>query len=206
MRAARAVLGWVAGALLVAATTGCGVPTGGSPDRIPAAEVPTELAASGSSTAARPSAAAGLDEPQVLLLTEDGTLVPRGRSVPDGELRDRLDALLSDLAAGPTPSELTDRLSTALLPDTTLSVTRVSGATVTIDLDGSAEAPTGRESQRAVAQIVLTATSLPGVEAVLLTRGGQPVEAPLPSGELTSRPLTAGNYASLLTAAAAPTS
>jgi len=205
VRAARCA-SWAAGALLVLATSGCGVPTGGSSDPIPAAQVPTELAAPSSSAAATPSAPARLDQPRVLLLTEDGTLTPRGRSVPEGPLRDRLGALLDDLAAGPTPAELTDRLSTALRPDTTLSLTDVSGSTATVDLDGSAEAPTGRESQRAVAQIVLTATSLPGVESVLLTRGDQPVEAPLPTGELTSRPLTAADYAPLLTAASTPTS
>jgi len=200
------VPGWAVGALLLAATSACGVPTGGAPDPIPTAEVPTELAAPSTPAASTPSAPTVLDQPQVALLTEDGVLVPRGRSVPSGPVVDRLDDLLDDLAAGPTPAELTDRLSTALRPDTTLSVGELSGSTATIDLDGSAEAPTGQESRRAVAQIVLTATSLPGVQAVLLTRDGQPVEAPLPAGELTSRPLTAGDYASLLTPAPTPTS
>jgi len=197
---------WTAGVLLLAATSACGVPTGGSPDPIPAAEVPAELASPSSPATATSSAPARLDQPRVHLLTEEGALVARGRSVPDGPLRDRLDDLLADLAAGPSPAELTDRLSTALRPDTTLSLAGLSGSTVTIDLDGTAEAPTGRESQRAVAQIVLTATSLPGIESVLLTRDGQSVEAPLPTGALTSRPLTAADYSPLLTTAAAPTS
>jgi spore germination protein GerM len=51
-----------------------------------------------------------------------------------------------------------------------------------------------------MAQIVLTATSLEGIGSVLLTRDGAPVEAPLPSGELTSEPLTSAEYAGLLTA------
>jgi spore germination protein GerM len=49
-----------------------------------------------------------------------------------------------------------------------------------------------------VGQIVLTATSLPGVRGVRLTLDGEPLEAPLPSGELTSAPLTAEDYAALL--------
>ncbi|HZB21324.1 MAG TPA: GerMN domain-containing protein, partial [Blastococcus sp.] len=62
----------------------------------------------------------------------------------------------------------------------------------------------GAAGRRAVAQLVLTATSLQGVDAVQLTIGGEPVEAPLPTGELTSAPLTAADYAVFLTAAEAP--
>ena len=62
------------------------------------------------------------------------------------------------------------------------------------------QAPSGAASRRAVAQIVLTATSVPGVDAVLLTLDGDPVEAPLPSGELTSAPLTETDYEPLLVA------
>jgi len=87
-----------------------------------------------------------------------------------------------------------------------LTVADLSGATATIDLGGAAEAPSGQESRRAVAQIVLTATSLPGVDAVLLTRAGQRVDAPLPSGQLTSRPLTDDDYQPLLTPPATPSS
>jgi hypothetical protein len=50
---------------------------------------------------------------------------------------------------------------------------------------------------------VLTATTVPGVETVLLTLAGQSVEAPLPSGELTSDPLTAADMTPFLDAAAA---
>jgi spore germination protein GerM len=139
-------------------------------------------------------------------MAEDGALVPRGRSLAAGPLRDRLDDLLDDLAGGPSPAELTGRLSTALRPDTTLGVADVTGTTVTIDLGGSADAPTGRESRTAVAQIVLTATSLPGVEEVLLTRAGEQVEAPLPSGQLTGQALSADDYAPLLTPSGAPPS
>jgi len=64
--------------------------------------------------------------------------------------------------------------------------------------------PSGGASRRAVAQLVLTATSLQGVDAVRLTIGGDPVEAPLPTGELTSAPLTAADYAVFLTAPEPP--
>jgi len=198
--------GRAAALLLVTAVAACGVPTGGSPEPIPASEVPYDLAAPLATTSAAPSPPAHLDEPRVYLVAADGALVPRGRSLGSGALPDRLDQLLDDLATGPTTSELTDRLSTALRPETSLTVDELSGGTVTIDLGGTAEAPSGQESRRAVAQIVLTATSLPGVDEVLLTRAGQPVDAPLPSGQLTSDALTADDYAALLTPTATPSS
>ncbi|MCZ2805436.1 GerMN domain-containing protein [Modestobacter sp. VKM Ac-2983] len=197
---------WTGGLVLSAALAGCGVPTGGAPEPIPTSQVPYDLGSPSPTATGAPSAAARLDEPRVYLVAEDGALVPRGRSLRSDALIDQLDQLLDDLATGPTAGELTDRLSTALRPETSLAVDELSDGTVTIDLGGAAEAPAGQESRRAVAQIVLTATSLPEVEAVLLTRAGQPVEAPLPSGELTSQPLSAADYEQLLTASASPTS
>nr|WP_275585893.1 GerMN domain-containing protein [Geodermatophilus sabuli] len=133
-------------------------------------------------------------------------MVPRPREVSGSSVRDRLDALLTDLAAGPTAAERDLQLSTALPPDVELSVTDVSDPTVTIDISGAADAPAGLASRRAVAQIVLSATSVPGVDAVVLTLDGERVEAPLPSGELTPAPLTADSYTVLLAPASAPPS
>ncbi|SDY67573.1 Sporulation and spore germination [Modestobacter sp. DSM 44400] len=191
---------------LAALTAGCSVPTGGAPEPIAAADVPYGLASPTSSASATPTSPTRLDQPRVYLIGDDGALVPRGRDLAGGTLGERLDELLADLASGPTATELTDQLSTALHPDTTLSADELTGTTVTIDLGGSADAPTGEESKRAVGQIVLTATSLPGIEAVLLTRSGQRVDAPLPSGQLTSQPLASADYASLLTPTTAPPS
>ena len=56
------------------------------------------------------------------------------------------------------------------------------------------------QSRLAVAQIVLTATSLPEIRAVLLTSDGDLLEAPLPSGELTTAPLQAEDFDPLLVA------
>ena len=80
-----------------------------------------------------------------------------------------------------------------------LDVAEVSGGTVTIDIAGPVDAPSGADGRVAVAQIVLTATSEREVHAVRLSRDGETVEAPLPDGELTSEPLTADDYASFVT-------
>jgi hypothetical protein len=184
-------------ALLVAA--GCGVPTGAAPTTIAPSDVPYGLASPSSPSATPPTSAPREDQPRVFLVGPDDALVPRGREVP-GAGSEGLSALLDRLADGPTADERGEGLSTALPPGVRLSVADVDGGTVTVDLGGGAEAPSARESRTAVAQIVLTATSLPGVTAVRLTADGVPVEAPLPSGELTSTPLTAADYAGFLTA------
>ncbi|MGY1642876.1 GerMN domain-containing protein [Geodermatophilus sp. SYSU D00703] len=191
-------------AALVALLAGCGVPTGGPVETIPESEVPRGLT-SPSPTATAPAEPEPLAETaRIHLVARDDTLVPRPREVTGPSLPDRLDDLLGELATGPTADERELQLSTALPPDVELAVTDVSAGTATIDLTGPAEVPTGLASRRAVGQVVLSATTVPGVDAVVLTIDGERVEAPLPSGELTADPLSAADYAALLSAAAPP--
>ena len=56
----------------------------------------------------------------------------------------------------------------------------------------------------AVGQVTLTLTSAPGVSAVLLLDGGEPVPVPLPGGALTSEPVDAEDYASLVSSGLRP--
>jgi hypothetical protein len=186
-------------ALAVLGVAGCGVPTSGEPTTIPASDVPYGLASPTPSAPTGEPSRTTLVETGIYLVTRDDTLVARGRELPDGPLDERLDELLAQLAAGPTTQERADELSTALPPEVELTAAEVSDGTVTIDIAGPVDAPSGWESRRAVAQIVLTATSVPNVRAVRLSREGQPVEAPLPDGELTSAPLTADAFTSFLT-------
>ena len=181
---------------------GCGVPTGGEPSTIPATDVPYGLAdpAPAPTPTVPPEAVA--DASRVHWVTAADTLVPRVREVSGTSRRARLADLLEQLAAGPTAAERDEQLSTALPPEVRLSVTGLDGGTATIDLDALAEAPAGGTGRRAVAQIVLTATSVPGIDAVLLELAGEPIEAPLPDGALSDRPLTASDYAAA--AAAVP--
>jgi hypothetical protein len=187
-------------AVTLAVLTGCGVPTGGEPDTLAPSEVPYGLLSPAAPPPAPSSSPAQIDRPRVYLIGPDDVLRPSGRDVEGTGLRDRLGDLLRQLGSGPTAGERDDELATALPPGVRLSVAAVDDGTVTIDLAGPGEAPSGEQSRLAVGQIVLTATSLPDVHAVLLTRGGEPLEAPLPSGELTTAPLTAAEYQELLVA------
>ncbi|MGY2005042.1 GerMN domain-containing protein [Blastococcus sp. SYSU DS1024] len=178
----------------VLAATACGVPTGGGPSTIAASDVPYGLAAPAAPPSAAPSSVPG-QAGWAYLVGPDEALVPRARDSGTGPLEERLGTLLDALTAGPTEEERAQQLSTALPAGVRLEVAGIDGATATIDISGTAPLSSSR---RAVAQIVLTAASLPGVEAVLLTSGGEPVEAPLPSGALTDAPLLPADYADFL--------
>lgn len=184
---------------LIVSASACGLPTGGAPETIAPSDVPYGLTSTTPTRTQETSTPPRSDEPRIYLVAVDEVLVPRGRAVEAGSPEERLNRLVGELATGPNSAELGEQLSSALPPGMRLSVTAVDGRTAAIDISGSENAPSGLESRRAVGQIVLTATSLPGIGAILLTRNGAPVEAPLPSGELTSEPLTAGDYAALLT-------
>jgi hypothetical protein len=191
-------------AALAVLTAGCGVPTGGDPTTIAASDIPYGLTSPSTAppaTLAEPVA----DPSRIFLVAPDDSLVPRVREVTGSGRTERLADLLGHLAAGPTGQEREDQLSTALPPDVRLSVTDLSGGTATIDISGVANTPSGLATRRTVAQVVLTATSVPGVDAVRLTLSGNPVEAPLPDGQLTSKPLRADDYAPFLTPPPPPT-
>lgn len=185
---------------------GCGVPSSGEPTVIEASDVPYGLAAPSPTEPSSPSTETMITETGIYLVSPEDVLVPRGRELPEGTREEQLEDLLGQLAAGPSQQELAEELSTALPPEIELAVSEVADdGLATVDLAGLVDAPTGEESRLAVAQIVLTATSLPGITAVRLTRAGEPIDAPLPGGELTSSPLTAAAFASVLVPPLFPT-
>lgn len=126
---------------------------------------------------------------------QDATLRLAARTVTATSRITALQELLDNLAAGPDASDRRRGLSTALPPTTRLTVTRLDGGLATVDLTFGQVPP---DQTTAIAQIVLTATSLPGVNRLLLTFDGKPLEAPLASGAQTDRPLTRSDYLPML--------
>jgi hypothetical protein len=103
--------------------------------------------------------------------------------------------LLDLLTAGPDNANRERGYSTALTPATQLRLTRLEGDLVTLDLTVAQLPP---DQTTAIAQIVLTVTSLSEVNALRLTINGQPINAPLSNGAQTDRPLTREDYADML--------
>jgi spore germination protein GerM len=98
------------------------------------------------------------------------------------------------LTSGPAAPEQARGLSSAIPPGLRLAVQSFEGGRVTIDLSGDPAGLTAAESPLTIGQIVLSLTSLPGVERVQFTRDHQPIEVPLVDGSLTSRPLAGVDY------------
>ncbi len=175
------------------AVTGCGVPSQQLPVRVDRTEVPYDLldeAPTARST--RPAEPTG--EPRAFFVTDDERLVGVPLTAPPSSA---LPVAISALSSGPDRESRSRGLGTAIPPGLAVAVTRVERGIATIDLRGE-PGPAGEQTPLAVAQIVLTATSVPTVDRVLLTRSGQPLEAQLPDGSLTTAPLTARDYIELL--------
>ena len=94
-------------------------------------------------------------------------------------------------------------LASALGPDVSLTVNSIQGNRADIDITIGPPGPSARRLPLAVGQIVLSLTSVPGVDSVWLMSGGTPIEAPLPDGALTARPLTAQDFTALVPGGAA---
>jgi hypothetical protein len=188
-----------AGVLVLLA--GCGAPSGG--ELRPLTEVPYNLM---SPATAAPSSAPGSSSAKPLVfLVKDDVLLPAAAPIPVGadDPSTVVGATLAKLAEGPGEAERARGLSTALGPDVGIALRRIDGATAVIDISAGDQAPTAGRLPLAVGQVVLTAVSVPGIDSVLLTAEGKPIEAPLPGGALTGRALVAGDYDSLVEPGAA---
>jgi hypothetical protein len=178
---------------LAVAGAGCGIPNDSQPIITPGGVVrpvlaPNEPAVPGPAGRPEPDS----DVPVFLVQAEH--LVRVVRNSP----RHDLSAVLGLLLAGPKPSEFGAGIRTGISPQTTLRSARVEGDTAVVDLSSAFVEVGGQEQILAVAQIVLTATAVPGVGQVRLLLDRQAVEVPRADGTLTADTLRASDYAHLL--------
>ncbi|MBM7788151.1 GerMN domain-containing protein [Tenggerimyces flavus] len=148
----------------------------------------------------QPTGTGGTGGTMVTYFVSAGRIVPVRRPELEGTTGERLRRSIGLLLEGPTEKEQASGLGTAVPIDLDLSVTSVRGSTVTIEVAGTARNSRSEDRTLAVAQIVLTTTSVNGIDAVQLTQEGKTIEAPLVDGSLSAAPLTASDYAALLAA------
>ena len=178
---------------VLAVLAGCGLAPSSDLENIDPQSLPQRLIATGSpagTASPEPSAGGGA----VYFLRDDRLVQVPARLEPasgPGAVQQLLDLL----TAGPDSANRERGYSTALTPATRLRLTRLDGDLVTLDLTVDQLPP---DQTTAIAQIVLTVTSLPEVNALRLTINGQPINAPLSSGAQTDRPLTREDYADML--------
>ncbi|WP_285791893.1 GerMN domain-containing protein [Micromonospora sp. NBRC 101691] len=174
----------------VLALAGCGV----SAEQVPREVTPPQ----------GPFPAVGSPAPAA---TESGTVVQRLCYVRDDRLvmvnrrvralptaREQIELLLD----GPVAGEQDDRLTSALTGVNVVTDVRVAdgGATVAV---GERLAGTGRNDEvLAFGQIVCTLTSRADVDRVTFVQGGQRLGVPRADGSLSTAPLTAADYAAMV--------
>ncbi|MGG5261091.1 GerMN domain-containing protein [Phycicoccus avicenniae] len=182
--------------VLVALVAGCGAPTG-SPART-LGPLPYDLAQSPApaTATASPTPSGG---PR-LYFVRDGELVASPAAPSGSDLRSSVASVLDRLAAGPDEAQRGDGLSTALGPDVALELVDVRSGRAVVDVRAGDQPAGAGQLPLGVGQVVLTLTSVPGVEEVALRSDGRSVAAPLPDGALTDRPLVADDYRGLTAA------
>jgi hypothetical protein len=158
----------------------CGVPIDSGPTALSRRDVPFGLLAPSapmSTTTTGPAPVAV--SVQIFLLTPSGKLSGVSRDVP---FPAPLSAILGALVDGPTNTEAAAGLQSAVPAQTDVLGAAVSGGVATVNLAGTFGQLVGQAQIDAVAQIVFTATALPGVTGVTFELAGQPVDVPTATG------------------------
>ncbi|GAA2737654.1 hypothetical protein GCM10009867_25670 [Pedococcus aerophilus] len=179
--------------VLVLVSSGCGAPDQSSPEVV--TQVPYELS--------RPSTASTdptreADATLEVWLVRDSALVAVPVPARASTAESAAAQVMRRLASGPSDDERARGFSTALSPGVRLSVTSLRDGHAVLDIRQGGQAPGAGELPLAVGQVVLTLTSIPGVDDVSLTADGERIPAPLPGGVLTERPLDARDYTYLI--------
>ncbi len=184
----------------IALCAGCGLPAPGGSREIAPGDVPYELLSP--SPQAKPTATVDgprIETASVFLLDAQDRLVDVPLTVEAAGVQSVADQVLADLEDGPTEQQRDTGLSSPLGTGVELDLVRVDGSTAKVEVAQALRDPAADRLPLVVGQIVLSLTSIDGVDAVVLLRDGQPVETPLPGGARTTDPLRASDYASLVT-------
>ncbi len=176
-------------------TAACGVPSHGPPVTI--THVPYNLTAPEPKPTATPSPS-GTARSYVYLVRDQVLVSVQASVAQPSDPAAAVTDVLAQLTGGPSDQDRSTGLSTALGPDTVVRLAGLLDGVARIDIVAGDQVPAPSRVPLAVAQVVLSVTSVPGVTSVLVTRDGSPVELPLPGGALTAAPVTAHDYASLV--------
>ena len=165
--------------------TACGVPSDDKPRPIPDDRVPFGLL--------DVEPAPGLATATVFMVAGD-RLYPATRNVPAPLSPDKL---FQALLAGVVPEEASRNIRSAIAPAVRGSVAEAVGGRLHVDLSAAFPTSTTTEHALAVAQIVYTLTSLPGVDSVTFSVLGRPVEVPAGDGTVRSGAVGRADFGSV---------
>ena len=189
----------LAATVLVLLAAGCGLPGDTEVRTVDDDAVPYRLLerdqASAADTDEGPVPGAA---PVVFWLREDDRLAPTAVTASCDDRPDEVATrLLRVLEGAPDEGSRSVGRSTASPPSSRRDLVGIEDGVVEVALD-PATSITADRLPLAVGQLVLTLTSAAGIDAVRVSIAGDPVQVPLPGGALTSRPVSADDYAALL--------
>jgi spore germination protein GerM len=169
-------------AAVVVGLASCGVPIDKQPAALSRQGIPFNLLEPTSPTTTGTTAPSPIEVPvQIFLIASTGHLVPVARDVPVAA--PDLQTVLAALVVGPTDTEAGAGLQSAIPAQSTVLGATISGGIATVNLGGTFGQLVGTQQIQAVAQVVFTASSLPGVTTgVTFELSGLPVEIPVASG------------------------
>jgi spore germination protein GerM len=102
--------------------------------------------------------------------------------------------LIETLVQGPNEEEFADGLRTQIPVDLDVNGVQFNGGVVEVDVGDEIADLADEDQQLAVAQIVFTASELPGAESVLIEVDGNSRSWPDGDGDLQSDPLTVYDF------------
>ncbi|MGH9065854.1 MAG: GerMN domain-containing protein [Acidimicrobiales bacterium] len=181
--------------LLGLSLAACGIPADATAHRIPAKQVPFGLLQPAASRAT-PETIGGPTEALVYiyLVGTSQHLVQVNRFVAKPVT---VDEVVKALLAGPNGTETTNGISSAVSDRAVLRSAKVSYLGVAnLDLTLPNQL-TGSNQTVAVAQLVYTATGVPGVTGVTFSVNGKAVQVPDGTGTLVQGPVSRSDYPSL---------
>jgi spore germination protein GerM len=189
-RRARGAALSAAACAVVVGLAGCGVPVDNQPAALSRHGIPFDLLAPTQSTTTSTSVASPIAVPvRIYLIGPTGHVVPVSRTVSVSPAD--LATVVRALVAGPTDPESRAGLQSAVPSQTTVLGANIAGGTATVNLGGTFGQIVGPPEIQAVAQVVFTASALPGVTGVTFELAGQAVEVPVASGALVPVATTA---------------
>ncbi len=176
----------VLAAMLCCALAGCGIPTQGSPQSIPASKVPPALLDPHppTTTTTTPNS---FVQVEVFFLTASSQLQPEDRLLqPPAPLQ----SILSSLMTGPSQTEAASGLTTAIPDDVAVLSTTTQGNVVTVNMNSAFGQITGNDTELAVGQIVATVAAAIGWgTGVMFEIDGQHTSVPIANGSQANGPV-----------------
>jgi spore germination protein GerM len=177
--------------LVLVVGSSCGVRSDDGPRTLAADQVPYGLLENApATTTSTPTRSVPKDRAVVYFVGDSDHLVPVFRDV---NRPPTVAKVLTAVLFGVQEDEAAGGLRSAIDPTASVQARALDPATYVVDLSPEFAQGSTSEQLLRIAQLVFTATDIPGVTGVLFTLNGTPIQAPTPAGS-TSDPVGKDAY------------